>query len=199
MNIRWIVILVITLFAMNAAAQTEEEVVKEIRKRYKIITAAKDSYERTMIDYDWERDEVIPSLSEEEMEMEYNEQGNYTADRTIYTDQDGNVRLIVIDDRTDVYQMPETTQRHREYYFWDDEMLFFYFEHTSAMSALENPAGSTSEERIYLHEGAIVRWLSKEAEGTDQDLSAMANTKNDLSESSEYDLLDSYEELQPDW
>jgi hypothetical protein len=184
--------------ASGFAQQNIEKEIKKIRSQYQQIVSEKSNLTIEKDNYDWERDDLIPSLSEEDMEHEYNEQGNFTANKKTYKDQKGNVQLIEIDDETSWYQEGKNRTRHREYYFWQGE-LFFYFEHTHVAYSDETIESRTFEHRIYIKEDQIIRWLGKEAEGN-PDMANILNYNIDVKTGylHDYHLLDAYS-LNPDW
>jgi hypothetical protein len=175
-----------------------EEEIKTIRKHYQYNVSHKQDYKIEKEHYNWEEDELIPSLSEEEMEQEYNEQGNFIADKKTYRNEKGEIQIIEIDDETTWYQEGKNRTRHREYHFWKGE-FFFYFEHTYTSYLNESFESSSIENRIYIKDDQIIRWLGKEAEGKpDMSIIPNYNIEPKTSYLHDYHLLDAYS-LQPDW
>jgi hypothetical protein len=175
-----------------------EDAIKTIRKQYQYNVVHKSDFKVEESHYDWEKDDLIPSLSDEELEHEYNEQGNFIADKKTYRNAKGEIQLIEIDDETTWYQEGKNRERHREYHFWNGE-LFFYFEHTYTSYSNESFENSSTENRIYVKDDQIIRWLGKEAEGKpDMSIISNYNIETKTGYLHDYHLLDAYS-LQPDW
>ena len=187
-----------------------DSIIGDIRQKYKLINKNKTLYQTKEEDYDWVRDEVIPGLSEEDLEYEFNEQGTYIAEKITYSNNNKEIFLIVINDCTDLYCEKYQYERHIEYYFWDSE-LFFCFEQKKdyrQVSYVSNEEKETaSEKRIYLHNGSIIRFLTKKIEGEGiwfRENINMQNIKNkslnvDSLETEDYKIIERYDSLFPYW
>jgi len=190
--------LMASMFSSLFGQENIEEEISIIRKQYQFNIAHKNKFEVEEEHYDWENDHLIPSLSEEEMEYEFNEQGNFIADKKTYRNEKGEIQLIEIEDETTWYQEGKQRERYREYHFWEG-VLFFYFERTHTSYSNESFESSSIENRIYVKEDQIIRWLGKEAEGK-PDMSVIPNFNIEPKTGylHDYHLLDAFS-LQPDW
>ncbi len=183
---------VFILLATNTARAQTEAAIAKIRQQYAEITSNKNQYITDVETYLGEEED--PEAARE------NETGDYYGTKVNYLDDSYKLMLIEIDETTEVYATASKQTRKREYYFWEGD-LFFYFEHTESQPKTGSPAGTTTEERIYIANGQIIRWLKKQAEGTGQDLSKVANTPHPIGNgaTSQYKQLSRYVDLAPEW
>ena len=158
-----LLLFLISMFSLSGQQSIETDIAK-IRKQYQYNISNKLTFSVEEEHYNWEKDDLIPSLSAEEMEHEYNEQGNYIANKKTYRNQKGEIQVIEIDDETNWYQEGKTRERHREYHFWEGE-IFFYFEHSYTSHSNDSYESRSFENRIYIVDDQIIRWLGKESEG----------------------------------
>jgi hypothetical protein len=200
MKIRLALIVLCFMLIGSAFAQDSiEKIVKDIRKKYQLINQKKFEYDVKEEEYNWEQDELVPKLTEEQLEHEYNEEGNYTSRKKTYYNKNKVIQLIEIDDEIQRYQENNTMRKHREYYFWQNK-LFFYFEQNEEIIGFESE--KASEKRMYFYNEKLIRYLTKEIE--DQGIEALSNTNNeeqdidDLETLKWEDLIDSYNDLL-DW
>jgi hypothetical protein len=185
------------LFIGNTIAQENTEtIIKDIRKKYQLINQKKSDYEIEEDEYNWEREEIVPNLTEEQLQYEYNEEGNYISKKKSYFDKNRVLQLVEIDDNIQRYQENYTMRRHREYYFWGKK-LFFYFEQIEEIKMFTTE--KASEIRMYFNNGKLIRSLTKEIEG--QGIETLRDIKNeeqniqDIGSLEWEDLIDSYEDL----
>ena len=182
-----------------------DSLIQDIRKKYQLILKNKPNFKINVEEYNWEADEVIPNLTDEQKEHEYNEMGNYIATKTSYSNKEKIIQLIEIEDETQKYQESYIRRRYREYCFYKGE-LFFYFEKKEEISRSEESKELVAEKRIYLNNGKIIRFLTKEIDGEgifsiNTSLDDVKNTSKaiELLEAKDYDLLQSYDYLYPEW
>jgi CMP-2-keto-3-deoxyoctulosonic acid synthetase len=178
------------------AQNTTETIVKDIRKKYQLINQQKLKYDIEEDEYNWEQAVIVPNLTEEQREHEYNEEGNYFSRKKSYFNANKVLQLVEIDDDIQRYQESYIMRRHREYYFWEKK-LFFYFEQIEEIRVFKTE--KASELRMYFNNGKLIRYLTKEIEGEEiETLSNLKNVEQDISDlkSLEWkDLIDPYEDI----
>ena len=200
-------------FSLAGQGVAQEALILDIRREYQRIVSEKASYKQETEHYNWEEDELIPSLSEEQLEYEYNEHGNYTATKTSFYNARGALRLVVLEDKTSLYQENQGVERIIEYYFRDEGLFFCFVRQKEFLGPsgirpeVKVPIEKACEIRIYLASGEVIRYLRKEKEEEgllDQSSVDMSSIENEsialdaLEEVALY-VLEAYEEFIPPW
>jgi len=145
---------------------------KQIREYFKKVNKEKTSYQqsRTFWSYDEELREKYG-----DSEYEYNEEGNEEQEELTYSKNEETI-LIVRDTRISKFQVPYNETIHEEYYFQNNELVFFYSKTHETLTGPDymdytdmEEGGRAVEIRIYLKNKKIFKYLIKEAVTSSED------------------------------
>jgi hypothetical protein len=161
-----------TVKLSDAEVETET---KRIREYYKLVNKEKPSFKQT--ETRWSYDEELREKYGDS-EYEYNEEGNDIITELTYTSEN-QVKLILIDREIVKYQVPYSKKIHEEFYFNNEELVFYFFEMGESLSAPDYFGYTDMSEgerviqiRIYLKNGKIFKFLTKEVFSAKEDASS---------------------------
>ncbi len=142
-----------------------ENETKAIRAYYKSVNEDKKNCKET--ESYWSLDDELREKYGD-TENEYNEEGNEEKNEIEYT-CNGQIKLLVRDTRISKYQEPYNKTIHEEYYFKNDELVFYYMQSIELLNGpdyldyTDMEEGERAKEiRIYLKAGKIFKYLTKE-------------------------------------
>jgi hypothetical protein len=152
-------------FTLILTPQEIETETKTIREYYKFVNIEKKNCKET--ETYWSLDDELREKYGDN-ENEYNEEGNEEINEIEYT-CNGEKNLLVRDTRISKYQEPYNKTIHEEYYFKNDELIFYYLQSIEILNGPDYMDYTDMEEgerakeiRIYLKNGKIFKYLTKE-------------------------------------
>jgi len=138
-----------------------ENLVKDIRKKYRYINVNKAKYELEEKEYDSEADDMA--------------NGNDNIDNLVKTRkylQGKKLYLVEVDSLTHIYPIIGFVEilTHYELYFWNNQLFFFYQRAISKPMRPQDIQNDenyffANEQRVYFFNGEPIRYLEKKIEG----------------------------------
>lgn len=192
-------LIVVLLFCLNmsvAAQDIDNETVDRLRQKADSLREATRNYRTETETFNWEEDELMPGLSKEDMEYEYNELGNYIAQKTSYFNASDELVLIVIHEETDLYQESLRIFSERSYFF-DKGILFCFRQSVQEDYFAEELQSAWLKEILLLDEEIIYFVRSYEPEEADE-MAEEIKRPSELIPDDTKGLYD-YDYLGPDW
>jgi hypothetical protein len=151
-------------YTLRLSETESDSETKLIKDYYRLVNKEKSNYSKTETYWSHEAD-----LAKENQDVLYeiNEEGNKEINERTYT-YNGVRRLLIRDTRITKYQVPYTKTLLEEYYFKDDQLIFYYSKSCEIltgpdfMNYTDMLEGERAKEiRIYLKNGKIFNYLKK--------------------------------------